>query len=309
MVRVEPPSELHLDQLSQLVNCHLAGVVPGWRMPAGVIASSVQELPGPRGIDPWVVERRTLCAVDGDRLLGAAHLLRYGADESVSACYRGAAEVAWLLFWPRAPEAAEALIVAARELAAEWAAGRLCACDTSLPVPVVSGVPETWPHVADALTQAGFEPVPDAEEVLYGGALPEPSTGPRPLTGLRVLAATDEPGHCFRADVDGVEVGHLEWAPDLSYGGALPALAGWAELCSLRVGEEWRGRGVGSWLVGRTVPLLQAAGATQVVIALTALDEALGAGRFCRRLGWDPLVRLEHGWAVPAPPARPVEEH
>jgi GNAT superfamily N-acetyltransferase len=300
MVSVEPHRDLHLDQLQRLVNCHLAGVVPGWRLPAGIIASSLRPLPGDPEPDLWVAERHTLCAVEEGRLLGAAHILRYTSRAAVGAGYRGAAELAWLLFWPEAESAAQALIDAARELVAGWGPTRVYACDTSLPVPVVSGVPESWPHVSAALTRAGFEPLAADEQVLYGGRLPEVCPPLAPVPGLEVRSASDEPGQRFLAELDGTEIGFLEWSPDLSCGGSLPALAGWAELCGLRVREEWRGQGVGEWLVRRTVPFLRMVGVSRVVVAVAAQQEQAGAGRFCKRIGWEPVVRVEQGWSVGA---------
>ncbi len=300
MVSVEPHREDHLALLQQLVNCHLAGVVPGWRLPAGVIAGSLRPRPGDLDFELGVAERHTLCAVEEDRLLGAAHVLRYTVDGAVGLGYRGAAELAWLLFWPEAEAAAHALIDAARELVAGWGPKRVYACDTSLPVPVVCGVPESWPHVSAALVRAGFEPLASDEQVLYGGRVPDVGRPAPPVPGLEVRAAADEPGQRFLAELDGTEIGFLEWAPDLSCGGSLPALAGWAELCALRIREQWRGRGVGEWLVRRTVPFLSVVGVSQVVVALAARDEEAGAGRFCRRLGWEPVVRLEQGWSVGA---------
>lgn len=298
-VRVQPHQRPHLEQLQRLINCHLGGVVPGWRLPAGIIAESVGPPRDEAAVDPWVADRRTLCAVEEDTLLGAAHVLRYDTHPGVGAGYRGATELAWLLFWPQADEAAHSLIAAVRELAARWEAERLHACDTSLPVPVVTGVPESWPHVSAALTRAGFEADTAVEEVLYGGRLPDAGfSGAPPVSSLEVRPVGEEPGHCFVARRDGAEIGFLEWSPDLSFGGTLPALAGWAELRRLEVREEWRGRGVAVWLVRRTVPFLRLVGVSRVVIAVTARQEARGAGRFCRRLGWEPLVRLEQGWSI-----------
>jgi GNAT superfamily N-acetyltransferase len=289
MVTVEPHRDLHLDQLQRLVNCHLAGVVPGWQLPAGIIAGSLRPLAGDSELDLWVAERHTLCAVEEGRLLGAAHVLRYTSRAAVGAGYRGAAELAWLLFWPESESAAQVLIDAARELVAGWGPTRVYACDTSLPVPVVSGVPESWPHVSAA-----------DEQVLYGGRLPEVCPPRPPVPGLEVRSAPDEPGQRFLAEHDGAEIGFLEWSPDLSCGGSLPALAGWAELCALRIREDWRGQGVGEWLVRRTVPFLRMVGVSRVVVTVAAREEQAGAGRFCRRLGWEPVVRLEQGWSAGA---------
>src|SRR5262249_52685394 len=116
MVSVEQHRGTHLVQLERLVNRHLAGVMPGWQLPARVIASSLESLPEDGGRDPWVTKRRTLCAMEDDRLLGAAHVLHYGSGPEVGAAYRDAAELAWLLFWPDAQPAAQALVHTARNL-------------------------------------------------------------------------------------------------------------------------------------------------------------------------------------------------
>ncbi|HKF78567.1 MAG TPA: GNAT family N-acetyltransferase [Candidatus Dormibacteraeota bacterium] len=297
---LEPHRPVHLDQLRQLMNCHLAGVVPGWRLPVRVIEASLGATDDEGGLDPWVTERRTVCATESGRLVGAAHVVRYGPGPEVGSRYRGAAELAWLLFWPEAGAAARALVAAAAELAAAWRATQLYAYETALPVPVVTGVPESWPHVSTALTTSGFEPLAAAEEVIYGGRLPESCGGVPPVAGLEVRAATDQPGRVFRALRRGVEVASVEWAPDLSCGGSLPALAGWAELVTVEVEPAVRGRGIASWLIRRTVPFLRMVGVRRVVVALTAAEEAAGAGRLCRRLGWEPVVRLEQGWAAEA---------
>src|SRR5215475_6479538 len=116
MVSVEQHREAHLAQLERLVNRHLAGVVPGWQLPAGVIAGSLRSPQEGGGPDPWITKRRTLCAVQDDRLLGAAHVIHYGSGPEVGAAYRDAAELAWILFWPDAEPAAHALVDEARSL-------------------------------------------------------------------------------------------------------------------------------------------------------------------------------------------------
>jgi GNAT superfamily N-acetyltransferase len=297
MVTVEQHRGTRLGQLQQLVNGHLGVVLPGWSLPADVIAGSLGLASEGAGTDPWVARRRTLYAIEDDRLLGAAQVLLYGSAPEVGSAYRGAAELAWLLFRPEANNAAQALVDVARDLVAAWGAKRLYACDTLLPVPVVSGVPGSWPHVSSALKRAGFEPVVGGEEVLYVGRLPERGPAQPPVAGLEVRAAIEEPGHRFIAELAGIEVGFLDWVPDLSFGRALPALAGWAQLSVLGVREGWRGHGIGPWLVRSTAPFLQMLGVRRIVVALSGPQETAGAGSMCRRLGWEPLVRLQQGWS------------
>jgi ribosomal protein S18 acetylase RimI-like enzyme len=60
------------------------------------------------------------------RVVAAAHLLRYGSGEEVGEAYRGTAEINWLLCWPRAMrwldsgEAAGALVDVCLERLQSW---------------------------------------------------------------------------------------------------------------------------------------------------------------------------------------------
>ncbi len=68
------------------------------------------------------MRRATLVAEQRGRVVAAAHLLRYFADERAGQAYRDAGEIRWFLSWPQAPagnsywpdptEAAGALIAA-----------------------------------------------------------------------------------------------------------------------------------------------------------------------------------------------------
>src|SRR5262249_59089213 len=110
-------------------------------------------------------------------------------------------------------------------------------------VPVDGGVPENRRHVSSALNRAGLEPVVGGEEVLYVGRLPGRGPGQPPVAGLEVRAAIEEPGHRFIAELAGIEVGFLDWVPDLSFGRTLPALAAWAQLSVRGVRDSCRGPG------------------------------------------------------------------
>src|SRR5262249_16094800 len=55
--------------------------------------------------------------------------------------------------------------------------------DTSLPVPVVSGVPDSWQHVSAALNRTGFEPIRGGAERLYVGGRPDRLAGRRRRSG------------------------------------------------------------------------------------------------------------------------------
>jgi GNAT superfamily N-acetyltransferase len=230
-------------------------------------------------------------------VLAATHLLRYGEGEGVGEHFRAAGEVGWLLCVPDHPEAAAALLFEARGTLASWGVRREEVCSGGLPVPAFGGVPDRWPHVAEALEAAGYGAGSEHREALYGGTLarvPEPSVPLLP--GLELKRSPGQFGVRFSAVRGGEEIGRLECAPDLTEGGNLPALDGWAELAELWVREGNRGRGVGGWLVGHAAGWLRLAGCDRVVICVDEDDEAAGAGRFYRRFGWEVLARLIRSW-------------
>lgn len=297
-MRVQPFEPAYLPGLRALVNNHLQAVVPGWAMPDGAVAAHLNENYGEFVTDPWVTDRATLLVSEGWEVLAAAHLLRYGDGEGVGRHFRGAGEIAWLLCAPGRPEAASAVLSEARETLASWGVRREEVCSGGLPVPALGGVPDCWPHVAEALLAAGYTPGPEHREALYGGTLVgvrEP--GAPPLRGLELRRGAGRFGVRFSAVADGGEkLGHLECAADLTEGGHLPALGGWADLAELWVREGSRSRGVGGWLVEHAAGWLRMAGCDRVVVPVDGNDEAAGAGRFYRRFGWEVLARLARSW-------------
>src|ERR687884_620254 len=67
-------------------------------------------------------------------------------------------------------------------------------------------------------------------------------------------------GAHFTAILEGQPVGDCECIPDLTEGGALPALRGWGELTEMEVVEQWRNRGIGTWLIQHAVAWLRLGG-------------------------------------------------
>jgi len=171
---VVPFAPDHLDQLTELLNAHLDAVVPGVALPGAHLAERLVRDPGEAIVDPWVVRRRTLVAVERDRVVAASHLLHYGATSDVGPGYRNVGEIAWLVAWPSACAAAEAVLAAGLRQLDNWGAEAPRLCTGSMFVPTVSGVPDTWPHIEAILRAAGYAPEPEREEVLYGDAVPAP---------------------------------------------------------------------------------------------------------------------------------------
>lgn len=283
----------HLPQLLELVNVHLGAVVPGWALTGGFLAETLQRNVAEYITDPWVAERATLCALEGHRVLAAAHLLRYGSGPELSDSYRGTAEVDWFLGLPGRDDAASAALSAARDLLASWGMDQEYGWGGVPAGPPLLGVPDAWPHVAAALDAAGYHlPTRTHREALYGGSLDDiPEPGESPVARLTIRRTAGADGTRLAAVLDGRELGYCEVSSDLTHGGALPALSNWADLRELRVQKPWRGHGIGAWLLLHAVSWLRLSGRDRIVVNVTEDDEAAGAGSFYRRLGWGVFAR------------------
>ncbi|HKA84797.1 MAG TPA: GNAT family N-acetyltransferase [Acidimicrobiales bacterium] len=296
---VVPLAPDHLDQLTALLNAHLDAVVPGFALPASYLAERLIRDPGEAIVDPWVLRRRTLVAVERDAVVAAAHLLRYGATADVGPGFRDVGEVAWLLARPSASDAAGTVLAAGLRLLADWGAEARWLCTGSMFVPTVSGVPDSWPHIAATLRAAGYAPEPAREEVLYAGGIDrlEPPPAP-PIEGLVLARQMGDFVPRFAAELAGESVGLFDVGSDATAGGLLPALAGWAEPWNLWVDERYRSRGVGSWLVRSAAPYLRLGGCDRMLLSVAVDDDRAGAGRFYERLGLVRLARLDRAWTA-----------
>jgi GNAT superfamily N-acetyltransferase len=298
-VRVLPFESRYLLALQRLVNVHLSAAVPGWSLSAEYLAQHLQYDDTEGITEPWVTERSTLLAVDRGQLLAAGRLLRYGDGPDVSDSYRGVGTISWLVARPDRPDSAAALLKAADEQFATWNVSRVYGWDTGLPVYALWGVPDCWPHVAAALRAAGYQPDPPLRrEALYGGPLSGiPKPGEAPIAGLTLRRTSGElDGPRFAALLDGQELGFCEWNVDLSRGGLLPAMRGWACLQNLMVEQDWRNRGIGRWIVQHGVAWARLASCDRVIVSVADENEEAGAGRFYRRFGWEVFVEETHGW-------------
>src|ERR671936_300530 len=102
-IEVRPFRRSDREQLTYLLNAHAAAVIPGVSASVNTVMGQLEREPAEFIVDPWVSERATLVAEQRRRIVAAAHLLRYAADDRVSASYRDAGEIRWFLFWPEAP--------------------------------------------------------------------------------------------------------------------------------------------------------------------------------------------------------------
>jgi hypothetical protein len=297
-IEVRPFQRRDREQLTALVNAHIEVVVPGVAVSVNAVLSQLEREPGETIVDPWAVERATYVVIVRDAIVGAAHLIRYGADARVSDSYRDAAEIRWLVFAPGDEAAADAL--AARCVAAmrEWGVARMYA-DGALPAPGLYGVPDVWPHVAGVLERAGFRFTGRVEAVLVADIADLPRGGPAPVAGLRVQRALGRHATRFSALLGERVVGMFEVQGDLTGGGALSRLAGWADVWELHVEEAMRRRGIATWLVGHGADWLRLGG-TERLLDYVVVGEDDGHLAFATALGFRDLTRTRRGWERPA---------
>jgi ribosomal protein S18 acetylase RimI-like enzyme len=305
-VQVRPFRRGDREQLTALVNAHVQAVVPGISVPVNTVMGQLERDPGEFIVDPWVAERVTLVAEQRGRVVAAAHLRRYGAGEEVGESLRDAAEVGWLLYWPQASywpdsgQAADALAAACLAQLGRWRASRWYA-DATLPAPGVYGVPEQWPHVRAVLERVGFVHDGRTEVVLLARVDELPRPARPPVDGLQARRALGVNGTRLSACRGGEVVGYVEVETNLTDGGRLAQLVGWADVGNLHVAEPWRRRGVATWLLGQAADWLRLARVERLLDYADAQEH--GCLALLRRLGFRELTRTARGWTrQPGPP-------
>jgi GNAT superfamily N-acetyltransferase len=281
-------------QLVELVNTHVGAVLPGVTLSANAVLSQLERDPNEYVVDPWAVDRATLVAVARDRIVAAAHLVRYGADARVSASYRDSGEIKWLVAWPSdaiAGGPADALAAACLAQLTRWDVRTMYA-DGSLPAPAIYGVPDVWPHVGEVYERAGFVHRDRTELVLLAEVAALPPSGPPPVPGLTLQRHVGSLATAFTALAGGATAGFIEVGADLTAGGRLSRLAGWGELDNLHVEPGLRRQGIATWLLGAAADWLRLGGA-RVLLAygIEDDDEADGEVEFLRARGFRVLTR------------------
>jgi len=289
MPTIRPFRRSDREQLTALVNAHVAAVIPGVTVSVNALLNQLEREPGEAIVDPWVIERRTLVAVERDAIVGGAHLLRYGDDERVSDSYRNLAEIRWLVF---RDDAGVVLMAESLRVLRDWRPSRIAA-DGSLPAFGVYGVPETWPHVRALYVDAGFAQQGKTEIVCWVELERVPAAAPpAELTLARSVGAQ---GTRFTAVAGSEQIGMIE--VETNAGGVLFAQPSrWADIGNLCVSETHRRQGVASWLLAEAADWLRRGGATHLLAyAWPEQTDELGFYRAC---GFEELVRTERGWLL-----------
>lgn len=274
------------DQLTDLINAHVAAVVPGVSVSVNTVLSDMERQPGEPLTDPWVSERVTLVAEQRGSVVAAAHLLRYRADAEVGERYRDIGEIDWFVrqppasFWPDSDEASDLLMGACLARLARWnVRARYASAD--VPAPVVYGLPRTWPHIRAVFERAGFRHTGDTEVILIARVADLPPGEPRP--GVTVERTLGECGTRFTAYADGRALGFIEIDTSLARPERRTRAAGLADIGNLHIDPAEYGRGLEHWLLAQAADWLRLCGvdrllACESVTDLTMIDHLTSAG-------------------------------
>jgi GNAT superfamily N-acetyltransferase len=286
------------DQVTVLVNAHIAAVVPGMSVSVQALMSHLEREPGEFIVDRWVRERVTLVAEQRGRIVAAAHLLRYGDGAEMAENYRDAGEIRWLACWPDAPfwpdssAAGDALALACHAQLQRWGVSRRYA-DGTLPAPAVYGVPEQWPHVRSLYERIGFRHVGRTEIILVARVdkLERPAA---PVAGLTTGRRLGVSGTRIGAVLDGVDVGYIEVDTNLDLGARVSRTGAWADVGNLWVEPAHRRRGIGTWLVGQAAGWLELGETERLLDYADEGEEDYSA--FLTAVGFTVLTRTARGF-------------
>ncbi|MEV6493396.1 GNAT family N-acetyltransferase [Actinoplanes sp. NPDC051633] len=293
-IRIRPFARGDREQVTSLVNAHIAAVVPGVSVSVQALLSQLEREPGDFIVDRWVRERVTLVAEQRGRVTAAAHLLRYGDDEGTGAQYRNAGEIRWLVCWPDAPywpdaaEAGDALAVACHAQLTRWGVTRRHA-DGALPAPGVYGVPEQWPHIRELYRRLGFTGE-GRTELVYLAAVDGLR---RPAAALTIRRTLGVNGTRLTAVRDGADVGYIEVDTNLDAGPRTSRVGAWADIGNLWVDPAHRRGGIGTWLLGQAAAWLDLGGVTRLLDYADADDHPYQS--FLTATGFTLLTRTTRG--------------
>jgi ribosomal protein S18 acetylase RimI-like enzyme len=286
------------DQLTELINAHVAAVVPGVSVSVNTVLSELERQPEEFITDPWVCERVTLVAEQRRAVVAAAHLLRYRGGEEVGETYRDAGEIDWFVHWPPAsfrPDteaAADRLMAACLAQFARWDV-RVRHADGALPAPVVYGLPRNWPHVRALYERSGFRHTGDTEAILIARVADLPA--PEPRAGLRFARTVGECGTRFTAyDDGGAALGFIEVDTSLSRPERHARTAGLADIGNLHIERAVHGQGWERHLLARAGEWLRLCDVDRLIAYESgddtkAIDLLLGAG-------FRELTRTDRRW-------------
>jgi GNAT superfamily N-acetyltransferase len=295
MPEIRPFARHDRDQLTDLVNAHIKAIIPGCSVPVSTLLSQMERDPAEYIVDPWVIERETLVAIEADRLVAAVHLHRYGNEASVGSALRNSAEVTWLVCLPANLDAGRELMRVAVERLDRWAPASIH-LDISLPAPLAYGIHDAWPHLAMLARDAGFSDADGRTEVQFVVATDLVAARAIPIEGLVLRRRLHVFGAAFTAMLGDREIGLLEIDDDFTRHGTMLRNDGWADISNVHVVEEFRRRGIATWLLGHSAAWLRMGGSRNLISYLTEDELGSAEQQWYVANGFEELNRTRRGW-------------
>ncbi|GGV71866.1 hypothetical protein GCM10010228_30470 [Streptomyces massasporeus] len=294
---VRPFRRTDRDQLTGLVNLHVAAVVPGVPVSVNTVLGDLERRPGEFVTDPWVAERTTLVAEQRGHVLAAAHLLRHRADAEVGATYRDAAEINWFVHRPEAslrPDADLAADLLMRACLDGSPAGTPGSGTPTDPCPPRSSTacPATG-RTSGPSTNARGSGTPGTPRSSCSPGCPT-CRPPGPGRGSRPSARRGSAGPRFTARAEGRTLGHIEIDTALARPERHARAAGLADVGNLHIDPAQHGTGPEHWLLARAADWLRLCGVDRLAAYESAADSAALA--LLAGAGFRELTRTDRGW-------------
>lgn len=220
------------DQLTELINLHVAAVIPGVVLSVNTVLSQLEREPGESIVDPWVAERCCLVVEVEHRIVAAALLHRFRTDGDVGDSYRGVGDMRWIVSQADAIPAGQALLAGVMEQMRRWGVTAVGA-DCALPAPGCYGIPDTMPHLHALLAEAGFGEPTRRELVL--AARCDDLLG-ADLAGATTLRTVGTLGTRFTLSVDDDLRGYIEVCQPSADLARSWVATNWADVGNLIVG-------------------------------------------------------------------------
>ncbi len=280
------------DQLTALVNLHVAAVVPGVTVSVNAVLSQLEREPAEGVVDPWVAERRCLVAELEHRIVAAALLHRFRADGDVSEDYRSSGDVRWLVCEPGAATAGRALLAAAVGQMRRWGV-RTVGVDCALPAPGCFGIPDSMPHLRALVTEAGFGDPTRSEVVL--AARCDDLVGAR-LDGAHIVRSVGTLGTRFTLSVGAGALGYIEVCQPSADLARSALTVAWADIGNLILADGAEVSAVMPALLSEAARWLLLGGITRVLDYWAADIDPPGHLAELQRAGFEVLVRNGRGF-------------
>lgn len=283
------------DQLTALVNLHVAAVIPGITLSVNAVLGQLEREPHETVVDPWIAERCCLVIERADGIAAATLLHRFRDGKDVSESYRSTGEIRWLVCRTDAIADVERLLEAALEQMRDWGVCSVGA-DCTLPAPGCFGIPDALPHLRSLLVGAGFGEPMRTELVLVATCEALTGLAADDLETSRTLGQLGTRLTVWRA---GVEQGFIELCDQSAELARSSTARRWADIGNLSVSDAADSAAVVPALLSAAARWMRLGGIDRLIAYWAAdVDPSERLTQF-ELAGFQVLVRNERGFSQP----------